>query len=145
MIRVVMFRIIPVVVLVAFVAVLNGAASGQEIEGRYERGKLAEISNLLSNDEVEGCSAESRRYAGTVTAVRFSEGRMIGDFTLRTARGSVKIHMPATLYERISKRDAAALPTLVAKTRRITVDAHQCGTIRRALYIIAGMHSETLG
>ena len=130
----------------AIVAFLGGTALGQDIEGTYDnRGKLTEINNLLSNEEVEGCSAESSRYAGTVTAVRFSEGRKIGDFTLRTARGTVKIHVSPDLYQRIEKAEATYLPTLVAKNRRITVDTHQCGTIRRALYIIAGIHTETLG
>lgn len=134
-----------VIAMLAFVAFLGGSALGQELEGHYEKGKLTEMSDLLSGDEMEGCSVESRRYAGTVTAVRFSEGRMIGEFTLRTARGSVKILMPAKLYDRISKQDATSLPTLVAKSRRITVDAHQCGAVRRAMYILAGIHTETLG
>ena len=131
---------------VVIVVLAAGSAFGQEIEGYYEKGKLTEIKDLLSSDELEGCSAESKRYAGTVTAVRFAEGRMIGDFTLRTTgRQSVKIEISPKLYERISKHDATALPTLVAKARRITVDAHQCGTSRRALYILAGIHTEVLG
>ena len=132
--------------MLAFVTLAGGTALGQDPEGNYdERGKLTEINNLLSGDELEGCSVESKRFAGTVTAVRFSEGRRIGDFTLRTSRGSVKIHISPDLYERISKQDATSLPTLVARARRITVDAHQCGATRRALYIIAGIHTETLG
>lgn len=141
-----MLRTIILSALFAALALFSGTAFGQDPEGYYEKGKLTEIKDLLSGDELEGCTAESRRYAGTVTAVRFSEGRMIGDFTLRTTRGgSVKIHMPANLYDRISKQDATSLPTLVAKARRITVDTHQCGTTRRALYILAGIHTETLG
>jgi hypothetical protein len=127
------------------VASLAGGAFGQDIEGHYEKGKLTEINNLLSGDELEGCSVESRRYAGAVTAVRFSEGSKIGDFTLRTARGAVKIQISPNLYERIGKHEATVLPTLVVKSRRITVDTHQCGTARHALYIIAGIHTETLG
>jgi len=129
----------------AVVVFLGGTASAQDIEGHYEKGKLTEINNLLSSDELEGCTTESRRYAGTVTAVRFSEGRMIGDFTIRTARGSVKIHISPAVYERIGKHEATVLPTLVAKARRITVDTHQCDTTRRALYIIAGIHTGVLG
>jgi hypothetical protein len=144
--RIEMRRSIILPVSLAIVALLGGAAFGQDIEGTYDkRGKLTEINNLLSGDELESCSAESRRYAGTVTAVRFTEGRKIGDFTLRTARGAVKIHISPELYQRIEKAEATYLPTLVAKTRRVTVDTHQCGATRRALYIIAGIHTETLG
>ena len=128
------------------IVVFGRAAFGQDVEGTYDnKGKLTEINNLLSSEEVEGCSAESRRYAGTVTAVRFSEGRKIGDFTLRTARGTVKIQISPELYQRIEKAEATYLPTLVAKNRRITVDTYQCDTARRALYIIAGIHTEILG
>ena len=130
----------------AVIAFLAGAAFGQEPEGYYEKGKLTEIKDLLSSEELEGCSAESKRVAGTVTAVRFTEGSIIGDFTLRTAaRQTVKIEVSPKLYDRISKQDATALPTLVAKSRRITVDVHRCGSVRRALYIIAGIHTEVLG
>ena len=128
-----------------FVALSVSVAFGQEIEGYYEKGKLVEIKDLLSSDELESCAVESKRYAGTVTGVRFSEGSRIGDFTLKTSRGNVKILISETVYERISKADANALPTLVAKARRITVDAHQCGTTRRAMYILAGIHTEMLG
>jgi hypothetical protein len=121
-------------------------ALGQNPQSYYEKGKLTEISDLLYGDELEGCSSESKRVAGTVTAVRFAGGRMIGDFTLRTtARKTVKIEIWPSAYERMSKKDAAALPTLVAKTRRITVDVHTCGTAKRALYIIAGIHTDMLG
>ena len=81
-----MRRSILLPVSLAIVAFLGGAAIGQDIEGTYDnKGKLTEINNLLSGDELQGCSAESRRYAGTVTVVRFSEGRKIGDFP--SARG----------------------------------------------------------
>ena len=130
---------------VVIVVLAAGSVYGQEIEGYYEKGKLTEIKDLLSSDEIEGCSTESKRVAGTVTGVRFSEGSRISDFTLKTSRGNVKILISPTVYERISKADANALPTLVAKARRITVDAHQCGTARRAMYIIAGIHTEVLG
>ena len=130
----------------AVIALSAGTAFGQNPEGNYDnRGKLTEINNLLSGDELEGCAVESRRYAGTVTAVRFSEGRKIGDFTVRTTRGTVKIHISPQLYQRIEKAEATYLPTLVAKARRITVDAHQCGATKRAMYILAGIHTETLG
>ena len=126
--------------------IFAGTSFGQEIEGTYDaKGKLTEINNLLSSDEVEGCSAESKRYAGTVTAVHFSEGRKIGDFTLRTARGTLKIHISPDVYQRIEKAEATYLPTLVAKARRITVDTHQCGATTRAMYILAGIHIEMLG
>jgi len=129
----------------AVVAFTGSAAFGQSPEGYYKKGKLVEIKDLLSGDELEGCAVESKRLAGTVTAVRFSEGAKILDFTLRTTRGNVKIQISPDLYERISKADANALPTLVAKARRISVDAHQCGAVRRAMYIIAGIHTEMLG
>ena len=137
----------PFILLTAIaVTVLAGhTAFGQEIEGYYEKGKLVEIKDLLSSDEFEGCSVESKRYAGTVTGVRFSEGSKVSDFTLKTSRGNVKIFISPTVYERISKADANGLVTLVAKARRITVDAHQCGTTRRAMYILAGIHTEVLG
>ena len=73
-----MIRKIPALAAIAFALLLNSRASGQEIEGTYAKGKLTEVNNLLSGDEMENCSAESRRYAGTVTAVRFSVGRQIG-------------------------------------------------------------------
>ena len=131
---------------IVVVAFAGSAALGQDPEGYYEKGKLTEINNLLSGDELEGCSAESKRLAGTVTAVRLAEGRMIGDFTLRTiGRQTVKIEISPDLYERLSKKDAPALPVLVAKARRITVDVHTCGSARRALYIIAGIHTDVLG
>ena len=131
--------------LIVIVVLAAGSALGQEIEGYYEKGKLIEIKDLLSSDELEGCSVESKRYAGTVTGVRLGEGSKISDFTLKTSRGNVKIFISRTVYERISKADANALPTLVAKARRITVDAHECGTTRRAMYILAGIHREVLG
>jgi hypothetical protein len=37
------------------------------------------------------------------------------------------------------------LPTLVANARLITVDAYQCGTIKRALCITREIHTEMLG
>ena len=131
------------IAVIAFAAI---TASGQSPQSYYEKGRLTEISDLLSSDELEDCSADSKRVAGTVTVVRFAKGRMIGDFTLRTtARQTVKIEISPNAYERMSKKDAAALPTLVAKARRITVDVHACGPARRALYIIAGIQTETLG
>ena len=127
------------------VALAGGSALGQTPEGRYEKGRLTEISDLLSDEEREGCSPDSRRLTGTVAAVRFSRGRMIGDFTLRTfGRQTVKIEISPALYDRITKQDATALPTLVSKTRRITVDVQRCGGKDRALYIISGSHPITL-
>lgn len=131
------------IIAIAFSAV---TAFSQSPRSYYEKGKLTEISDLLSGDELEGCSAESKRVAGTVTAVRFAESRRIGDFTLRiSARQTMKIEISPSAYERMSKKDAAALSTLVAKARRITVDVHTCGTAKRALYIIAGIQTEILG
>ena len=131
---------------VAFITFFTAAALGQTPQSYYEKGKLTEISDLLSGDELEGCSAESKRVAGTVTAVRVAEDKMILDLTLRTtARQTVKIEISPRAYERMSKKDAAALPTLIAKARRITVDVHTCGAAKRALYIIAGIHTDMLG
>lgn len=140
-----MFRSFILSTAFAVITVSGGSALGQVPEGHYQKGRLTEITNLVSGDELEGCSVESRRYVGNVTAVRFSEGRKIGDFTLRTARGTVKIHISPDLYQRIEKAEATHLPTLLAKARRITVDAHQCGPTKRAMYILAGIHTELLG
>ena len=118
-----------------------------EALSNYQKGKMTEISDLMAGEEIEKCSVESaKRYAGTVLMIQFTNDRQINSFTLRTAKGSVKIFLSPMLYaERISKQDAAALPTLIAKGRRITVDTYRCGKTITALYIIAGIQLETLG
>lgn len=128
----------------------ENALAQDEALSSYQKGKMVEISDLLSGEETENCSVESsKRYAGTVSAVKFSEGIRIDNFTLKTAKGNVKIYLSPLLYdERISKQDAGSLPTLIAKGRRITVDTYRCGDSRKiitALYILAGIHLETLG
>ena len=128
------------------VVAFAGTSFGQTPEGNYEKGKLTEIGDLLSDDERQNCSPDAKRLTGTVASVRFTSGRMIGDFALRTfGRQTVKIELSPELYERISKQDAAALPTLIAKGRRLTVDVQRCGEATRALYVIAGSHGDTLG
>lgn len=121
-----------------------------EALSNYQKGKMIEISDLMAGEEIEKCSVESsKRYAGTVSMIQLTNDRQIHSFTLKTAKGSVKIYLSPMLYaERISKQDATALPTLIAKGRRITVDTYRCGDSRKtitALYIVAGIQLETLG
>jgi hypothetical protein len=119
-----------------------------EPQSNYRNGKLIEISDLLDEQDYERCSVESsKRYGGTVSAVQFRSGLQIGSFTLRTGKANIKIELSPNLYDRISKQDATALPTLVAKGRRITVDTYRCGSKKTvtALYILAGIHMEMLG
>ena len=120
-----------------------------EALSRYQNGKMIEISDLLGGEEQENCPVESaKRYGGTVSAVQFTSGLQIGSFTLRTGKANVKIHLSPLLYDgRISKQDITALPTLIVKGRRITVDTYRCGDSKTitALYILAGIHMETLG
>lgn len=124
------------------------ALAQDEILSHYTKGKMVEISYLLAGKEHEKCSSESKPYAGTVSAIQFTEGLQINNFILKTAKGNVKIFLSPMLYERISKADANALPTLIGKGRRITVDAFRCGDSRKILmaeYIIAGIHLDRLG
>ncbi len=128
----------------------SDALAQDEALSNYKNGKLNEISDLLGVEDAEKCSFESgKRYGGTVSAVQFTSGVQIGSFTLKTGKVSVKIHVSPMLYsERISKQDAMALPTLIAKGRRITVDTYPCGDTKKAItavYIIAGIHMDTLG
>ena len=127
----------------------NTFAQPTDALSRYQKGKMIEISDMLGGKEFEKCSVESKRYGGTVSLVQFSEGAKIDNFTLKTPKGSVKIYLPRELYtERISNQDGKALPTLIAKGRRLTVDTHRCGDSRKiivAAYILAGIHMETLG
>ena len=133
------------------IVILSGSAFAQdEALSDYRNGKMVEMSHLLSMDEMDKCSDQStKRYGGTVSMVQFSSGKQIANFTLRTARGNVKIHLSPELYDaRISKQDAGALPTLIAKGRRITVDTYRCGGTGKtitALYILAGIHTDVLG
>ncbi len=111
---------------------------------------MVEISYLLAaGEEREKCSDESKPYAGTVSAIQFTKDLQIDNFTLKTAKGNVKIYLSPALYDgRLSKQDHTALPTLIAKGRRITVDAFRCGDSRKinmADYIIAGIHLDRLG
>jgi hypothetical protein len=128
----------------------NTFAQTNDALSRYQKGKMIEISDMLGGKEFEKCSVDSpKRYAGTVSLVQFSEGAKIDNFTLKTAKGSVKIYLPRELYtERISNQDGRALPTLIAKGRRITADTYRCGDSRKiivTMYVIAGIHLETLG
>ena len=116
-------------------------------QAHYQKGRMIEISDLLSNGEMEAC--ESRRFVGAVSAIQLKGAGRIESFTLRTRRGSVKIYLSPTLYsERLNARDAKNLPTLIAKSKTITVDTYICGAsgkIILAMYILAGSHPETLG
>ena len=144
-----MRRIFYFLVLTIVIANADNAFAQDEALSHYQKGKMIEISDLLSGEEQEKCSVESKRYAGTVSAIQSTNGLQITNFTLKTAKGNVKIYLSPALYDgRLSKQDATALPTLIAKGRRITVDAFRCGDSRKILmaqYILAGIHAETLG
>ena len=114
---------------------------------RYQKGKMIEISDLLSSEEMEGC--ESRRFVGLISAVQLKSGEKIESFTLKAKKGTVKIYLSPVLYsERLNAKDAKNLPTLIAKGKTITVDTYICGAsgkIILALYILAGSEPEMLG
>ena len=143
-----MFCFLAVTVGLVLVNAGNSLAQDEALSN-YKKGKMTEISDLLSGEEQEKCPVESsKRYAGTVSAVQFASDQQIDNFTLRTAKGPVKIYISPRLYAgRISKQDAGALPTLIAKGRRITVDTYRCGDAKKitALYVVAGIQLETLG
>ena len=91
-----------------------------QAEARYKAGKMIEISDLISAEETEDCTA--RRYVGTISAVQYRSGK-IESFTLKTANNSLKILLSPSLYsERLTGKDAKSLPTLVARGKKITVD-----------------------
>lgn len=120
-----------------------------EAQSRYQKGEMIEIADLLSTEEVESCFGETNKYAGTVLTIQFTKDLQIDNFTLKTAKGNVKVYLSPALYDgRLSKQDHTALPTLIAKGRRITVHASRCDDPRKILvaqYIIAGIHKETFG
>ncbi len=115
-------------------------------EARYGKGKMIEISNLLSVEETEDCT--SRRYVGSVTTIQLKSGK-VDSFTLKTGKGAVKIYLSPSLYsERLNAKDAKNLTTLIAKGKTVTVDAYICGAsgkIILAMYILAGSQPNTLG
>jgi hypothetical protein len=133
----------------AFIVVLvtvAGALAQDEATSRYKNGKMIEMSDMLSSTELDKCTSTSKRYGGTVLTVVFTSGKIIDYFTLRTSKGSVKIHISPELYDsRISKQDALSLPSLVAKGRKVTVDAYRCGELSYAVYILSGIELDTLG
>lgn len=135
------------ITIVIVLANAGNAFAQIQAEGYYKNGKLNEINNLLWGEE--NCSAEYKRYGGTVLGVQLNDNKQINSFTLKTAKGEVKIYLSPSLYaERLSKADANALPKLIARGRRITVDTHRCGGSKKditAAYIIAGIQTETLG
>lgn len=135
-----------VLIIIAF-GTFQNALGQNKAEARYQKGKMVEISDLLSGEESEDCTA--RRYVGAVSAIQLKNGKQIDSFTLKTKRGNVKIYLSPFLYsERLSKKDAASLPTLIARGKTITVDTYICGAsgkIILALYILAGSEPETLG
>ena len=145
-----MRRIFCLLVFTIAVLAAGNAFAQDEALSYYEKGKMTEISDLLGQDDHDTCSVESsKRYGGTVTDVQFTTGLQIGSFTLRTSKEIVTIHLSPRLYDgRISKQDVTALPTLIAKGRRITVDTYRCGDSKKTItasYILAGIHTETLG
>lgn len=141
-----MKRIIILSALIFVTFFFNAETIFAQAEARYKAGKMIEISDLLSTEETEECAA--KRYVGTISAVQYAGGK-IESFTLKTAKSSVKIHLSPSLYsERLNKKDAKSLPTLVAKRKKITVDTYICGAsgkIILAMYILAGIEPNTLG
>ncbi len=141
------FYVLAVTIVIVFVNISNVFAQ-DKAEAHYQKGRMSEINYLLVGEESENCTflTETEPYGGTVTAVQFTNGKQIDNFTLKTAKGNIKIYLPTRLYaERLSKKDAAALPTFIAKGRRITVDAYRCGKMIFAGYILAGIQLERLG
>lgn len=110
-----------------------------QADARYTNGVMTEISDLLAYEEMQDCSAN--RYLGTITYVQTAGGQ-IKSFTLKTVKGSVKINISPSLYQkRIKTKDAANLPGLIVKGKGITVDAYTCGASGKnilAMYILAG-------
>lgn len=135
------------ITIVIILANAGNAFAQNQAEGYYKNGKLIEIKDLLWGEE--NCSESYKRYAGTVSSVQLTGGGQIDNFTLKTAKGAVKIYLSPSLYaERLSKADANALPKLIAKGKRITVDTQRCGGSKKivtAAYIIAGIHLDVLG
>ncbi len=115
-------------------------------EARYQKGRMTEISSLLSAEETEDCT--SKRYVGSVAAIQLKSGK-IDSFTLKTGKGAVKIYLSPSLYpERLNANDAKNLTTLVAKGKTVTVDTYVCGAsgkIILAMYILAGSQPNILG
>jgi hypothetical protein len=132
--------------LLAFCATQNLFAQ-DKASARYQKGKMIEISDLLSGQETEDCT--SRRYVGAITAIQFKEAGKIESFSLKTKKGTVKIYLSPELYsERLNAKDAKNLTTLIAKGKTVTVDSYLCGASGRiilAMYILAGSQPDTLG
>ncbi|HEX8286479.1 MAG TPA: hypothetical protein VF556_00700 [Pyrinomonadaceae bacterium] len=132
---------------VIFVILFFNADTFAQADARYKNGTMIEISDLLSYEEMQDC--EARRYLGTITAIQYSGGTKIKSFTLKTNKGVVKINLSPRLYEqRIKANDAAKLPTLVARNKKVTVDTYACGASGRiilAMYILAGSEPNVLG
>lgn len=141
------FCVLAATVVIAFVSIGNTFAQ-DKARAYYQKGKMTEISDLLAGEDQEGCTllTGTKPYGGTVTAVQFKSGKQIDNFTLKTAKGNVKIYLHTRLYtERLSRKDANALPGLIAKGSRITVDAYRCGNRIIASYILAGIKLDRLG
>ena len=141
-----MKRILILLTLIYVVFFFSAETTYAQAEARYKAGKMIEISDLLSAEETEDCTA--RRYVGTVSAVQYRSGK-IESFTLKTASNSLKILFSPWLYsERLTGKDAKNLPALVARGKKITVDTYICGASGRiilAMYILAGIEPNTLG
>ena len=141
-----MKRILLLLTLIYVVFLFSAETTYAQAEARYKAGKMIEISDLISAEEIEDCTA--RRYVGTISAVQYKSGR-IERFTLKTANNSLQILFSPWLYsERLTGKDAKNLPTLVARGKKITVDTYICGASGRtilAMYILAGIEPNTLG
>jgi len=141
-----MKRILFLSALIYVVFLFSVETTYAQAEARYKAGKMIEISDLISAEETEACTA--RRFVGTIAAVQYRSGK-IESFTLKSAGNSLQILFSPSLYtERLTGKDAKSLPTLVARGKKITVDTYICGAsgkIILAMYILAGIEQNTLG
>ena len=118
-----MKRIIILSTLVSVIYLFSAEITFAQAEARYKAGKMIEISDLLSAEETEDCTA--KRYVGTISAVQYRVGKA-ESFTLKSAGNSLQILFSPSLYsERLTGKDAKNLPTLVARGKKTLL--HTCG------------------
>lgn len=99
-----MKRILFLLTLICVVFLFSTETTYAQAEARYKAGKMIEISDLISAEEIEDCTA--RRYVGTVSAVQYKSGK-IESFTLKNANNSLQILFSPWLYsERLTGKDA---------------------------------------
>lgn len=136
-----------ILVAFAFLCAPSENFAQEKAEARYQSGKMIEISDLLSAEETEDCTA--KRYVGTVSGIVYTNKTKIESFTLKVGRNTVKIYLSPSLYsKRLKTGDAKNLSALIARNKKITVDTYICGASGRiilAMYILAGSHPDVLG